>query len=200
VKHLLSLVLLSVPVLAMESALVIPQENLFVPCKLGALSVAKKKAGFSVLKDGNEYHVANYNTDPLLKKANSQQLTALLANNGAHINVIQLSDDEYKLSAHVHGKGGGPVLGAICYWGTKGIAYSGIAAGAVTLGYFGGGAIIAGGAVLGGELGAVAAAGAELAAETGLKAAIVAAGPAVIAGIETGALAAGAVGLAIPFL
>jgi hypothetical protein len=113
VKHLLSLVLLSVPVLAMDGSLVIPQENLFVPCKLGALSVAKKKSGFSVLKDGNEYHVANYNTDPLLKKANSQQLTALLANNGAHINVIKLSDGEYKLSSQIHGKGGGPLFALI---------------------------------------------------------------------------------------
>jgi hypothetical protein len=199
-KHLLFSLLLCVPMLAMDGDVVLSKENVFIPCKLGDLAVVKKQKGFTVLKGGNEYPVANYNTDTLLQKVNAKQLAALLADNGAHVSVSELNENEFSLRSHVHGKGGGPITGAICYWGTKGIAYGGMAVGAITLGYFGGGAIIAGGTIIGGELGALAGAGAELAAETGIKAVVVAAGPAVVATIETGALAAGAFGLAIPFL
>ena len=167
---------------------------------LGSLSVIKKDRGFSVLKDGQEHKVAYYNTDEMLNKMNTKQLAAFLANNGGRIDVNQLSDDEYTLKAKVHGKGGGPLTACVFYWGTKAVAYGGLAVGAVTAGYLGGGVLIAGGALIGGEAGAIVVAGTEVAAEVGIKAAVAAAGPAVVAGIETGAAAAGAFGLAIPFL
>ena len=104
-------------------AMEIDKENLFVPHKLGSLSVIKKDKGFSVLKDGQEHKVASYNTDKMLNKMNSKQLAAFLANNGGRIDVNQLSDDEYTLKAKVHGKGGGWLLGVAGAWAVRAVGY-----------------------------------------------------------------------------
>ena len=118
-KRILFSLFCSINIFAME----ISKENLFVPHKLGALSVVKKDRGFSVLKDGQEHKVASYNTDEMLNKMNSKQLAAFLANNGGRIDVNQLSDDEYTLKAKVHGKGGGFLTGLAFYGTVKAIGY-----------------------------------------------------------------------------
>lgn len=94
---------------------------------------------------------------------------------------------DYKLRLGVGGKGGGPICGAIAYWGTKAVIYGGIS-GAV--GATGG---IAGAAV-GGAMSAVAGGGA-IAGDVGGAAGQIAAGSAV-AIAETTAVIGGTLGIA----
>lgn len=41
---------------------------------------------------------------------------------------VKMDNGEYALRCHVRGFGGGPILGAIAYWGTKGVGYIGYGA------------------------------------------------------------------------
>ena len=46
----------------------------------------------------------------------------------AYIQIVEMSNGEFALHFHPRLPGGGPVLGTIAYWGTKGLAYGGIMA------------------------------------------------------------------------
>ena len=186
-KRILFSLFCSINIFAME----IDKENLFVPHKLGSLSVIKKDRGFSVLKDGQEHKVASYNTDKMLNKMNSKQLTAFLANNGGHIDVNQLSDDEYTLKAKAHGKGGGPILAAAGYWGVKVLGYGVPATAAVAT-------IVASAPVVAGTAAGGAIATATTTTVAGVSGTI-AAGTATLVGTATtgGSIAVGAVSAGI---
>lgn len=85
--------------------LVVGQQGLFVPNKLGSLEVVKTKQGFQIIKGDARHKV---DTDEMLKKLNKKQLAKFLNTRAGYIAVSQLDNGDYRLNAKVRGLGGGP--------------------------------------------------------------------------------------------
>jgi hypothetical protein len=123
------LALLSLSIISPICAMQISNESLMVPHNLGKVKLYRNTNGFT-LKQNKELHsIAKHDVDPLLCKANAEQLKEFLK--AGYIKVKQANNGEFSLSSHTRGLGGGPVLAAVFYWGTKGICYGTAAAAAI---------------------------------------------------------------------
>lgn len=150
------------------------------------LSVGYTNRSFFIeLPSGERKAVLPYNLSGGLERSLSEDSLKKVLDIGKIY--LSTSGEDYKLHLGISGKGGGPVCGAIAYWGTKAVIYGGIA-GAV--GATGGMA----GAAIGGAVGSVAASGAAAGAIAG-AAGHIAAGSAV-AVAETTAVVGGTLGIA----
>lgn len=168
-------------------------------------------AQFTVFtKDGHAKPVKPYDVDKTLRKAPPKTLPTLLKN--GYIQPQQLDNGDYKLKFNVRGKGGGPLTAGLFYWATKGICY-GSAAGAATAA-----ASSIFGATVGGVIVHVAETAGNVAGGTSLVSGFVSQIPwlaeasayatgavtsggtfgYVVACVESGASAAGAIGMALP--
>lgn len=180
---------------------------------LGDLQLFKYQDNFYVAKEGKATLVKPYDVDPLLKKAKTETLVKYFEENG-YIQIEQLANKDYILKAKGKILGGGPILASVFYGATKAVCYGTFIAGAsATVASTGGGAIIIAGA---GELAAVTGSGlaavaisssvtattvATTVTGAGVAVATTAGGlSAIVAGIETLSVLAGAAGAAIPFL
>ena len=193
VKHLLlSLIVLS-SFGAEEGLSLINRKHVYVPQKLGKLSLAETSEGFSILRDDVEIPVKFHNTNKLLRQVQEMGALKQFLNEGS-IFVSQDNGGDYILTAKGKLKGGGPVTGFVVYWGVKGVGYAGVVAAA-----FGAGAVIGTVAsplapVLAAQsattIATVSAAG-NIGASVASSAAWAATGAPIVAGIETAATTAG---------
>jgi hypothetical protein len=209
-KSMFFLLLLSLGLVnANPNKFAIQESSVFSPRNIGKVSITKTNDGFMV----NDTKVHNYDIDPLLKKANKQQLVGFLKH--GYIAVKKMNNGDYTLKAHTRGNGGGYFTGLAAGWAVRAIAY-GTAAGAVggivvatgplavASGTLAGavGTAVGGGAAAGAVGGAIAAGG--LGVEAGAAAALVIAEAggltAAVAAIETVAVGAQIIGTAIWWL
>ena len=174
--------------------------------------VENNNKGLAISNGKMLYLVKKYWIDPQIRDMSTEELTSFLKEN--YIILKQMSDGEYKAQAHVRGNGGGPILANLFYWGTKTLCYGTAVAGA-------GAAVAATGGAAGAVMGATVAAstvgatagasivggtiaGAGLAVEAGTATVAVVTSAGGLAGavtaVETVSLAAGALGMAIPWL
>lgn len=199
-----------------DTEIIVPRGCISSPARLGALSAVADKHGFAVIKDGQETRVHNYDVDPVLRRANKKQLLHLLKQH--RLRITQFDNDDFRLALSSELKGGGPLLAAWFYSGTKVACYgAGLAAmgGAIaaTGGVAGVGLAVGGTVATAGASTAVAATAAGVtaaAANVGVGAAALgsvgaaAAGAGTLTGwvaaVEGASLFMGAVGAAIPFL
>lgn len=194
----------------------IDRNALFIPSKIGQVSVIHEDNKFKVQSSTGTHEVKPWHMNKELRNIPQDQILKLLALGSSylHVNNMEGNNEEYSLKLYHRLKGGGPITGAILYWGTKAICYGTAAAGAgaavVATGGAAGAAIGSAAAVAtsGGTMGAgiVAGAigGAGLAGEAalGTTAIVSTAGgiASAIAVVETTAASAGMLGLSIPFL
>lgn len=164
----------------------ISKQNIITSNTLRNLSVGYKDNNFFIqLPSGERKSVLPYDLSGGLELTPSQDsLKKVLEIGKIYLTTI---GQDYKLRLGISGKGGGPICGAIAYWGTKAAIYGSIA-GAV--GATGGMA----GAAIGGAVGAAAGGGAVAGAVAG-AAGHVAAGSAVVVA-ETTAAIGGTLGIA----
>lgn len=217
-KRLLALllVLASTNILSMNQLdTLVPVESIDIrgPIQLGELKIYHDDNYFYVQRGNSIKRVEAHEVNRLLTDLLRKKLLDRLKSAG-YIQVKEHQDGNYELAAKVRGNGGGPVLAGLFYWGTKTLCYGTALAGA-------GAAVVATGGAAGALTGAgVAAAGASASAGTTVVAgAIAGAGltgeaalatasvvtsaggiTAAVAAVETAATAAGALGMAIPFL
>ncbi len=93
------------------SELMIHESGLSAPQKLGVLKVLKSKDAFFVITNDGVSRIRKHDVSLLLRKMNNDQLTHFLNGNHGVIKINQFTNGEFKLDAHIHGKGGG-ALGA----------------------------------------------------------------------------------------
>lgn len=126
----------------------VDDRSLFVPTRLGKISVIHNEEGFYIQKNNIRHEVKNYWLDPSLRDASSERLGAFLKH--GYLSVNQLDDEEFTIKAQARGLGGGPVLGILAGLGTcvgvVGCALVGNVPGALGL-IYAAPAIIAGGIV-----------------------------------------------------
>lgn len=208
-----------VPILAYTSlaaiAYDIPENTVMVPYNSGRISVQYDDHVFSILKDGKKHRVENYDLDEQLRSLiQGEKLVDFLEGGHGYLTVKSYDDGSFGLKINCRLHGGGPISGSIAYWATKTFCY-GTAVAAV------GTAVVATGGVAGAVTGAAAAAvtsgastaagitagaiaGAGLAGDAALATTAVVSSAGGIGGavaaVESGAIAAGALFTAIPFL
>ena len=204
--------LLLLPLLAFNLVQCVEIKEIFAPKSLGKVALYHNKNKFWVHHKGGYHKVRNCFIDKNLRNIDEKTLRAFVASN--YISINKGSDNEFSLNAKVRGLGGGPIFGAIGYWGTKALCYGTAAAAVGTITVANGG--LAGGAVgvattaatmgasTGASLVAGGIAGAGLAGEAALATvgAVSATGSiaATVAAIESGAFAVGSTLLCCPFL
>lgn len=131
------LALISLSIISPICAMQISNESLMVPQNLGKVKLYREDHGFT-LKQNKELHsIANHDIDPLLHKANPEQLKEFLKKAG-YIKIHQANNGEFSLSSCTRGNGGGQFLGkvfritvsvggrvgvaALCWWHPESIA------------------------------------------------------------------------------
>jgi hypothetical protein len=98
-------------------SMVIPNEAVFIPSKLGALQLLHQSQGF-MIKNGNNYvAVQKHDMDQSLREMNFRKLNAMIES--GYISVNQFSDGSYGLKYNVRGPGGGPIGAVVCAAGAK---------------------------------------------------------------------------------
>lgn len=102
------------------------------PEKSGVLKVLKDKEDYFVLTNSGIKKIHKHDVSPLLRKMNNDQLAHFLNGDNGIIKVDQFTNGEFKLNAHVYGKGGG-ALGA----------FAGIVIGKAGVSFLGHGTILA---------------------------------------------------------
>lgn len=177
----------------------INRSSLHVAHQIGKMSLYHNGTSFIAKQNGVKTEIGSESLDGALRHVNATNLGAFLRS--GRIQVTKTDDGTLMLRHHVNGLGGGPVCGAIAYWGVKVLAYSGLVAGTTTaVVVTGGGAAAAvGGAMVNGGVAclAVAEAGTALAAlgtAGGAGVAALSAGGAAATALG-GSVAAGTVGL-----
>lgn len=170
------------------------------PENLGGVHVLFDEDTFYLAQDDEIKEVQAAFVDPVLRTVKNKNVLDKYFQSDCKIAVKQMQDGEFKLTSTVPGKGGGPVLCAVFYWGTKVACYGGLIAGATvattaTAGVAGPALAMAGGVAAGSI--AAGAAGATAAAAAGtLATGIGAAGAATVAAGAGTAAIAGAGGVA----
>ena len=107
---------------------------------VGKVSLLHDESGFSVVKDQKVNSVESRWVDPLLRDISKERLKSFLT--FGKIVVNQMDNEEFSLKAKMLVKGGGPILAAIGYFGTKAVAYGTLIGGALGIvGATGGGAV-----------------------------------------------------------
>jgi len=101
-------------------------------CSAMQQAVMRDDTGYKVLDRGRWNQVKSYDVDPALRKMSPEQLRKYFAA-GCKIRASRCSNGDYILRAFVPGKGGGPVLAGIVYWGVKAIGYGALTGAAVTV-------------------------------------------------------------------
>lgn len=221
-KTILSLLLMPTLALSMttndtfsDTEIIVPRGCISSQARLGALSAVADKHGFAVVKDGQETRVHNHDVDPVLRRANKKQLLHLLKQH--RLRITQFDNDDFKLALSSELKGGGPLLAAWFYTGTKAACYGGAIAamgsaiaatgGVASVPLAVGGAVATAGATTAAAgtaagIGTAASAAGATAALGSVGAAAVGAGTLTgwVAAVEGASLFMGAVGAAIPFL
>lgn len=164
----------------------IPEKNIITLTSLKDLSIGYKDRSFFIeFPSGERKSILPYDLSGGLECIPSEDSLKKALEIGK-IYITSLGED-YKLRFGTSANGGGPICGAIAYWGTKAVIYGGIA-GAV--GASGGVA----GAAIGGAIGAAAGGGVAAGAVAG-AAGHIAVGSAVAAA-ETTAVVGGTLGVA----
>jgi hypothetical protein len=216
----------------------VPKAAILAATTLGVRSVRCGDNGFTVKDQDGVHLVERGDTDDTVRRLLPSNIHAF-AQKGK-IQITKTEDGKYILRSMINGLGGGPVTGAVFYWGTKVLCYAGlittagVAAGtgaglvAGAVGATGGAAAVTGTAmaVAGGKaamgagivaatgasagpvasvvaagMGATAAAtGSTVVATTGAIATTAATTGGIMGFIESAALGAGVLGLAIPWL
>ena len=202
--NIFKLALISLSIVSPICAMQIGNESLMISHNLGKIKLYRDTHGFT-LKQNKELHsIANHDVDPLLRKANPDQLKEFLK--AGYIKVKQANNGEFSLSSHTRGLGGGPIFAWWGYWATKGFIYGtvGTAAAAGATKLIGsaaglsaapGAAAAMAGTYAAGTLGTatVATGSAAVLAGSGFSAA------AVVAAVETASVTVGAL-LSVPWL
>lgn len=169
-----------------QDEFVIPSKNIITFNPLRDVSVRYKDRSFFIeLPSGERKSILPYDLSGGLELTPSEDSLKKVLEIGKIY--LTTNGENYKLRLGISGKGGGPICGAVAYWGTKAVIYGGIA-GAV--GATGGMA----GVAIGGAVSSVAAGGAAAGAVAGV-AGHIAAGSAV-AVAETTAAIGGTLGVA----
>lgn len=102
---------------AMDKDLVtIKKNSLMASQQLGELDLVYDNSGFHVLQNGESNDIKSCNVDSLLRKANKEMLKKF--QKVGYIEVKQ-NQGEFYLKAKVRGPGGGPLLAAVLYFGSK---------------------------------------------------------------------------------
>lgn len=91
------------------------------PRSLGDLKVIAADDGFYVQKGDFLTRVQNHDVDQVLKDARKARAMKALKN--SYVSVSQYSNGDYKLKLNGRLNGGGPILGAIVYYGVKAVGY-----------------------------------------------------------------------------
>lgn len=175
--------------------------------KLGKIDVVLKGDKFSIIKDGKQIAVNNYDVSPRLRTAAKYNaIKAYLE--GGYLTVNEGIDNGtpfYSINGAQTGKGGGPLLSAILYGACKGIMYGGVAAGVTATVVGAGAAVVVSGGALAALPGGIAAGAASSAitaaggaAAAGQITIAAAAAAPLVASIEAASMACAALGMAIP--
>lgn len=172
-----------------EADFFIPKQNIVTPNSLRELSVGyKDKRFFIQLPSGEKKYVQLHDLSGGLKNISCQSsLEKVLQVGKIHLTA---AGQDYKLRLGISAKGGGPICGAIAYWGTKAVIYGSIAGAAGATGGIAGAAL--------GSMMTTAAGGGLAAAAVSGAASHIAAGSAV-AVAETTAAIGGTLGIAGTF-
>jgi hypothetical protein len=78
--------------------------------------------GFFCTRDNERartVHVPSYRLEGILSQCKNENHLQKFIEQDGYIRVTQLGKDDYKLTPHTRGRGGGPILGAIFYGATK---------------------------------------------------------------------------------
>jgi len=94
--------------------------------------IIRDNTGFKVLNKGRWNRVKSSDVDPALREMDAGQLRKYFAA-GCKIRASRCTNGDYVLRGHVPGKGGGPILAGIVYWGVKAIGYGALTGAAVTV-------------------------------------------------------------------
>lgn len=125
-QKLSALLCLSISIGASELVI----KDKFSSHKLGELSLIRTDKGYDILKGTTRTEVKPYDVDSLLKKLDKDKLEVFINEGHGYPEIIQLSNGDYKLKAHVRAQGGGEVTGKVLYWTVKGVCWGVLAAGA----------------------------------------------------------------------
>lgn len=158
----------------------IKESSVFVPSKIGKVSLSRDNDGFYVTKDGERHKLKNYDVDAKLRSLSHDKLNKFLKN-GGYLSVNQMSNNDYSLKANVRGNGGFLLTGVIVHQTCRIVGHVSVWTAAGTM--------VVGGAITGGPAGASAA----------YLAALTMVGPA-SAAVETGSLVIGTAASFIPGL
>lgn len=104
------------------------QSRLLAPENVG---VSFGKRGFAVEEEGNVYKCGPQDLDSNLRRVTKENIAQYLAS--GKIRVSRTSDGGYMLRSHIPGVGGGPITGALTYFGVKGILYIGAVTGIIAV-------------------------------------------------------------------
>lgn len=164
----------------------ISKQNIVTSYPLRELSVGyRNKCFFIQLPSGEKRYVKPYDLSGGLELTPSNHsLERVLEVGKIYLTAV---GKDYKLRLEISGKGGGPICGAIAYWGTKAVIYGGIAS---AVGATGGMA----GAAIGSVMTTAAGGGAAAAAVTGAVGHVAAGSGVAVA--ETTAAIGGTLGIA----
>ena len=109
--------------IASSDGIAIPQENLFVPAKLGKIHITYKDSEFYLTKDNSQkFQIQRWNLSKELRGIKEEELRRFLT--AGYFSISQLDDESYTLAAKLRLRGGGPILGTIGYWTVKSVGYT----------------------------------------------------------------------------
>lgn len=91
---------------------------------LGIKSVRCSDDGFTVKDKDGVHLVERGDTDDTLRRIIPSNIQAFMQK--GKIRITKATDGKYILRSQIDGLGGGPILGGICYWGTKALCYAGL--------------------------------------------------------------------------
>lgn len=125
----LFLLLLSVPLYAMENSLVrINDSHVQSTSDMSMVSVYHDPTGFSVVVDGQIHAIPHHNLNAPLRDINQARLSALL--DSAYLRVKRYDNGEFALEANGRIHGGGPILASIGYGIVKAAGWAFVSAAA----------------------------------------------------------------------
>jgi hypothetical protein len=91
---------------------------------LGIKSVRCSDEGFTVKDKEGVHLVERGDTDDTIRRLIPSNIQAFMQK--GKIKITKATDGKYILRSQIDGLGGGPVLGAMAYWGTKALCYAGL--------------------------------------------------------------------------
>ncbi|MGB8367590.1 MAG: hypothetical protein WCD44_04490 [Candidatus Babeliales bacterium] len=101
----------------------IQKSSVSTPASLGKVALFYNKQGFYVVKDGKVHQVKNHLLDRSLRNISKDSAKLKEFFKNSYICVNQDENGDYLLIARDRVKGGGLIIGAVCYWVVKSVCY-----------------------------------------------------------------------------